>query len=225
MTPNEQSLLAAARDGDEAAYQSLIEPHRGELHAHCYRMLGSVHDAEDSLQDALLRAWRGLPRFDGRSSLRSWLYRIATNTSLDTIAKRKKRMLPYEYSEAANPADELSLPAAEGTWIEPYPDEAMGLGSVADSPEGEGPAFFVCSASPRLVNGQPSKNPRYLQQRPDRTNAKATAVADLSSHLVRKLKADTPLPIPVDVVAAGRRNNPPDGPVPPLCSVNPLHNL
>ena len=99
------------------------------------------------------------------------------------------------------------------------------ISSVADAPEGEGPAFFVCSASPRLVNGQPSKNPRYLQQRPDRTNAKATAVADLSSHLVRKLKADTPLPIPVDVVAAGRRNNPPDGPVPPLCSFNPLHYL
>ncbi|MGB7962428.1 MAG: hypothetical protein WCF12_05630, partial [Propionicimonas sp.] len=97
--------------------------------------------------------------------------------------------------------------------------------TVADTPDGEGPAFFVCSASPRLVNGQPSKNPRYLQQRPDRTNAKATAVADLSSHLVRKLKADAPLPIPVDVVAAGRRNNPPDGPVRPLCSFNPLHYL
>lgn len=135
MTPNEQSLLAAAREGDEAAYQSLIEPHRGELHAHCYRMLGSVHDAEDSLQDALLRAWRGLPRFDGRSSLRSWLYRIATNTSLDTIAKRKRRMLPYEFSAAADPAGEHSPPAAEGTWIEPYPDEAMGIGSVAASPE------------------------------------------------------------------------------------------
>ena len=97
--------------------------------------------------------------------------------------------------------------------------------TVADTPDGEGPAYFVCSASPRLVNGQPSKNPRYLQQRPDRTNAKATAVADLSSHLVRRLKADAPLPIPVDVVAAGRRNNPPDGPVRPLCSFNPLHYL
>jgi hypothetical protein len=91
--------------------------------------------------------------------------------------------------------------------------------------EGEGPSYFVSSANPRLVDSQPSKNPRYLQQRPDRTNAKATAVADLASHLVRRLKADAPLPIPVDVVAAGRRNNPPEDKVPPLCSYNPLHYM
>ena len=81
-------LLEAARGGDENAYRRLVEPHSRELHAHAYRMLGSVHDAEDAIQDALLRAWRGLPRFDGRSSLRSWLYKIATNTCLDTIAGR-----------------------------------------------------------------------------------------------------------------------------------------
>ena len=71
VTALERELLGAARGGDEEAYRRLVEPHRGELHAHCYRMMGSVHDAEDALQDALLRAWRGLPRFQGRSSLRS----------------------------------------------------------------------------------------------------------------------------------------------------------
>ncbi|MGV8908273.1 MAG: hypothetical protein ACOH1Y_04765 [Propionicimonas sp.] len=99
------------------------------------------------------------------------------------------------------------------------------ISGVADSPEGSSPAFFVSSANPRIVDGKPSKNPRYLQKRPDRANAAATAVSDLASHLVRRLPSHTPLALPVDVVAAGRRNNPPDGPVPPLCSFSPLHYL
>src|SRR3954452_4452400 len=91
------ALLGAARSGDEDAFARLIAPYRGELHAHCYRMLASVHDAEDALQEALLRAWRGLPRFEGRSSLRSWLYTIATNACLNLIARRPKRVLPMEH--------------------------------------------------------------------------------------------------------------------------------
>src|SRR5881396_2628974 len=102
-TGQERELLQAARGGDEGAFQRLVEPHRGELHAHCYRMLGSVHDAEDALQEALLRAWRGLPRFEGRSSLRSWLYTIATNTCLNAIEKRPKRVLPVDYAPPPTP--------------------------------------------------------------------------------------------------------------------------
>src|SRR5829696_10545431 len=107
------ALLGAARSGDEDAFARLIAPYRGELHAHCYRMLASVHDAEDALQEALLRAWRGLPRFEGRSSLRSWLYTIATNACLRAIERRPKRVLPIDYGSAAEPHDEPREPLTE----------------------------------------------------------------------------------------------------------------
>jgi RNA polymerase sigma-70 factor (ECF subfamily) len=110
---------------DEAAYLQLVEAHRRELHAHCYRMLGSVQDAEDALQEALLRAWRGLPNFEGRSSLRSWLYRIATNACLTAIERRPKRVLPIEHGPAVDPASEIGPPPVETVWVEPYPDEGL----------------------------------------------------------------------------------------------------
>ena len=115
----ERELLDAARGGDEDAFRLLVEPHRGALHAHCYRMLGSVHDAEDALQDALLRAWRGLRRLEGRSSLRTWLYRIATNACLDAAARRPKRGLPVDYGPPAGPDDAPGEPLAEPVWLEP----------------------------------------------------------------------------------------------------------
>jgi RNA polymerase sigma-70 factor (ECF subfamily) len=134
-TALEHTLLNAARGGDEDAYRRLLEPYRGELHAHCYRMLGSVHDAEDALQDASLRAWRGLARFEGRSSLRSWLYTIATNTCLNLIAKRPKRVLPIDYGAATDPHEGLGMPLAETVWVEPYPDESIGLEDGFAAPE------------------------------------------------------------------------------------------
>jgi RNA polymerase sigma-70 factor (ECF subfamily) len=127
----ERRLIAAAREGDEDAYRRLVEPRHAELHAHCYRMLGSVHDAEDSLQEALLRAWRGLPRFEDRSSLRAWLYKISTNTCLDELARRPKRVLPIDYGPSADPHDSPGAPLVESVWIEPYPDAGLAEGRAA----------------------------------------------------------------------------------------------
>jgi RNA polymerase sigma-70 factor (ECF subfamily) len=132
---HERHLLESAQRGDEDAFRRLTEPYRSELHAHCYRMLGSVHDAEDALQDASLRAWRGLARFEGRSSLRSWLYTIATNACLNAIAKRPKRVLPVDYGPAADPHDAPGAPIVESVWVEPYPDELLGVEDGYAAPE------------------------------------------------------------------------------------------
>jgi RNA polymerase sigma-70 factor (ECF subfamily) len=134
-TTKDDQELDAARGGDEGAYGRLVEPHRSELHAHCYRMLGSVHDAEDALQESLLRAWRGLARFEGRSSLRSWLYTIATNTCLNQIARRPKRVLPIDYGPPADPHDGPGEPIVESVFMEPYPDEMLGLEDGFAAPE------------------------------------------------------------------------------------------
>src|SRR5205085_5110881 len=131
----EDELLASARRGEEAAFERLLEPYRPELHAHCHRMLGSVHDAEDALQEALLRAWRGLGRFEGRSSLRSWLYRIATNACLDLIGRRPKRVLPIDYGPAADPHTPPGEPVVESVWVEPYPDEMLAAEGEFAAPE------------------------------------------------------------------------------------------
>jgi RNA polymerase sigma-70 factor, ECF subfamily len=121
----EVTLLDAARRGDEIAFEQLVEPHRAELQAHCYRMLASAQDAEDALQEALLGAWRGLPRFEGRSSLRSWLYTVATNACLRLVERRPKLVLPVDYGPAADPHDGLGEPLLEPLWVEPYPDAGV----------------------------------------------------------------------------------------------------
>jgi RNA polymerase sigma-70 factor, ECF subfamily len=130
-----RALLEAARRRDERAFERLVEPYRGELHAHCYRMLGSLQDAEDAMQEALLRAWRGIGRFEGRSSLRSWLYTIATNSSLRLIERRPKRVLPIDYGPPADPHGEIDEPLVESTWVEPYPDERLPSSNGPVSPE------------------------------------------------------------------------------------------
>ncbi len=99
-----------------------LERHRRELTAHCYRMLGSPFEAEDAVQDTLLRAWRSLDRFEGRASLRSWLYRIATNVCLDMLDAKQRRARPMDLGEARSPDGPIGEILPETTWIEPVPD-------------------------------------------------------------------------------------------------------
>jgi RNA polymerase sigma-70 factor (TIGR02960 family) len=125
-------LITRARAGDGEAFRELTEPHRRELHVHCYRMLGSFQDAEDALQDTLLAAWQGLPGFEGRASIRTWLYRIATNRCLNALRSARRR-----------PAGEWHIPEVEPpeptrhdevVWLEPYPDAL--LEGATDAPPG-----------------------------------------------------------------------------------------
>jgi RNA polymerase sigma-70 factor, ECF subfamily len=128
MTTRERELLDDLRRGSEDAFRHVVEDHRAELHAHCYRMLGSLHDAEDALQDTLMRAWRGLPDFGGRSSLRTWLYRIATNACMDVLGRRSRRVLPVDFGPASAPTRDNGEPLVESVWLEPYPDSALADG-------------------------------------------------------------------------------------------------
>ena len=129
------ALFSAARSGDDGAYAELVEPHRRHLYAHCYRMLGSVHDAEDAVQETLLRAWRNLASFQGRSTFRSWLYAIATNVCLRAVERRPRRVLPIDYGPAADPHRPLGPPIVESTWIEPYPGERYPVDDGLAGPE------------------------------------------------------------------------------------------
>jgi len=130
----EMTLVKRASAGDERAFSELVDGYRGELRAHCYRMLGSVHDAEDALQDALLRAWRGLPGFQGRSSVRSWLYSIVTNAALDIARHRSRRELPVDFGPAAARGAEVDAPVMDPVWLEPYPDRWL-MADADASPE------------------------------------------------------------------------------------------
>ena len=119
---NRSKLLEQALEGSRQAFELLTEPHRRELQVHCYRMLGSILDAEDMVQDTLVRAWEKLHTYEGRAPLRAWLYRIATNVSLDELAKRSRRSLPQELYPAADPMRPLSPAIMDPIWIEPFPD-------------------------------------------------------------------------------------------------------
>ena len=113
-----EATLARARAGDEGAFRELTEPHRRELQLHCYRILGSIQDAEDLVQETLVAAWRGLETFEGRASVRSWLYRIATNRCLNALRARSRR--PKEVQTMSDALEPTRL--IEPVWLEPYPD-------------------------------------------------------------------------------------------------------
>jgi RNA polymerase sigma factor (sigma-70 family) len=114
----DEATLARARQGDEEAFRELTEPHRRALQLHCYRILGSLQDAEDLVQETLLAAWRGFAGFEGRSSVRAWLYRIATNLCLNALRARSRRPQQLQaMAESPTPTRRT-----EPLWLEPYPD-------------------------------------------------------------------------------------------------------
>lgn len=110
---------------DQREFARLVEPYRRELQVHCYRLLGSLQDAEDMVQETLLRAWRRLPTFEGRAPLRAWLYKIATNACLDALGRRPRRTLPNTAAAPADPGRPPDPPLTESIWIEPYPDDLL----------------------------------------------------------------------------------------------------
>jgi RNA polymerase sigma-70 factor (TIGR02960 family) len=127
-----EHILVRARSGDADAFRELVDPYRSELQLHCYRILGSLQDAEDLLQETLLAAWQGLARFEGRASLRAWLYRIATNRCLNALRDRGRR--PKELQPMAQPPEPTRL--SEPIWLEPYPDVLLeGVADTAPGPE------------------------------------------------------------------------------------------
>ena len=121
MTFSEFNRLARAQRGDETAFEELTAPYRRELQLHCYRILGSFQDAEDLLQETLLAAWRGLERFEGRSSLRAWLYTIATNRCLNALRDGQRR--PQRVAAGTGTGEAETF--AEFSWLEPYPDHLL----------------------------------------------------------------------------------------------------
>ena len=122
---SERALVDAAQAGDEVAFRQLVEPLTRELEAYAYRMLGGYQDAEDALQEARLKAWRHLGSYEPSASFRAWLYRIATNTCLDMLRQRQRRLLPQDVGPAVAPGPPLTEMRDDIAWLEPYPDALL----------------------------------------------------------------------------------------------------
>jgi RNA polymerase sigma-70 factor (TIGR02960 family) len=151
MGTSETSLLVAARAGDPAAFEQLVDRYRRPLHAHCYRLLGSLQDAEDALQETLLAAWKGLPGFEGRSSLRTWLYRIATNASLRLAERRPRRVLSHDRGPAWTDVHDLGeFREDDPTWLDPYPSDPTPTDPAARYQQRENVELAFVAALQRL---------------------------------------------------------------------------
>ena len=154
---DEAAVLAAVRAGDAAAFAALAERYRRPLHVHCYRMLGSVDDAEDLVQETFLRAWRGRAGFEGRSLFRTWLYRIATNACLNALARAPRRVLPLDVVPPVTAASDWSDPPAEPPrapevpWLQPYPDRLLGPSEPAAPRDTEPDAAVVARETIELA--------------------------------------------------------------------------
>ncbi|HEX6507403.1 MAG TPA: sigma-70 family RNA polymerase sigma factor, partial [Chloroflexota bacterium] len=135
----EADILAAMRGGDADAFASVTEPYRRQLHVHCYRMLGSFDDAEDMVQETMLRAWRARLSFEGRSLLRTWLYRIATNACLNALERAPRRVMPSDVvapvTAATDPSQASDTPPwrPELPWLQPYSDDLLELAATSDT--------------------------------------------------------------------------------------------
>ena len=145
------ALLAAARSGDANAFEQLVAPYRAGLQAHCYRMLGSLHDAEDAMQESLVRARRSVGSLDERGFVRAWLYKIATNQCLTAVGQRGRRELPAGVTPGT--------PATETSWLEPYPGNSpeghyLARESVELSPAGRCAAPLRPGWWPRTLSGR-----------------------------------------------------------------------
>jgi RNA polymerase sigma-70 factor (ECF subfamily) len=123
--PTQTALVLAAQAGDQRAFEALVEPYQRELLVHCYRMLGSFHDAEDVLQETLLRAWEKRETFTSPGSFRAWMYRIATNLCLNMLTRQPRRSLSPRTHAALDPTKPLPPPQNEPIWLEPFPDELL----------------------------------------------------------------------------------------------------
>lgn len=145
---SQQTNLDAARAGNQLAFAELLAPYRRELRAHCYRLSGSLHDADDLLQESLVRVWKGLPAFEGRSSLRTWLYRVATSACLDALEKKSARTLPMQRGPALSASQAMRPRQLDPIWLEPCPEELYADVATApdarfDARESVGLAFLV----------------------------------------------------------------------------------